>query len=161
MVDNSRTIFLRCNGAREYSKNISTTKFFTFTVLYSVVNSELYSSVRNGDWQRRISTGVDGSRGWNSAIERRSLVWIQSLVLFPLPLSCGVHYYITVSNQLTNTQWKYCIVSGLQAVRVMSIAQQMDKCILQCCYIKWYGKWLYMCVLILLYVHVNIALSLL
>ena len=26
--DISRTIFLRCNGAREYSENISTAKFF-------------------------------------------------------------------------------------------------------------------------------------
>ena len=32
MVDNSRTIFSRCNGAREYSENISTEKNFLFTV---------------------------------------------------------------------------------------------------------------------------------
>ena len=30
--DISRTIFSRCNGAREYSENISTAKFITFTV---------------------------------------------------------------------------------------------------------------------------------
>ena len=42
--------------------------------------------VLKGDWGRRISTGVDGPRGWNSAIERRSWVqvWVRSLVLFPL-----------------------------------------------------------------------------
>ena len=34
--DISWTIFLRCNGAREYSENISTAKFFTFTV-YCIV----------------------------------------------------------------------------------------------------------------------------
>ena len=38
------------------------------------------SPVLKGDWGRRVSTGIDGSLGWNSAIERRSRV----LVLFPL-----------------------------------------------------------------------------
>ena len=33
MVDNSQTIFSRCNGARKYSENISTAKYFTFMVL--------------------------------------------------------------------------------------------------------------------------------
>ena len=40
--------------------------------------------VLKGNWGRRISTGIGSSRGWNSAIERRSQVQAQSLVLFPL-----------------------------------------------------------------------------
>ena len=31
-------MFLRCNGARKYSKNISTVKFFTFTVCVCVLH---------------------------------------------------------------------------------------------------------------------------
>ena len=42
--DISRTIFSRCNGAREYSENISTVTFFTFTVLYRIYN---YSIILN------------------------------------------------------------------------------------------------------------------
>ena len=40
--------------------------------------------VLQGDWGQRISTGIDGSHGWNSAIQRRSWVRARSLVLFPL-----------------------------------------------------------------------------
>ena len=40
--------------------------------------------VLKGDWGWRISTGIDGSRGWNSTLERRSWVRARSLVLFPL-----------------------------------------------------------------------------
>ena len=40
--------------------------------------------VHKSDGGRRISTGLRGSRGWNSAIERRSRVWARSLVFFPL-----------------------------------------------------------------------------
>ena len=40
--------------------------------------------VHRGDGGRGISTGLRGSRGWNSAIERRSQVRARSLVLFPL-----------------------------------------------------------------------------
>ena len=41
-------------------------------------------TVLKGDWGRRISTGIDGLRDWNSAIEHRYRVWAQSLVPFPL-----------------------------------------------------------------------------
>ena len=34
-------------------------------------------------WGRGILTGSDGSRGWNSTIERRSWVWARSLIVFP------------------------------------------------------------------------------
>ena len=41
--------------------------------------------VLKSNWGWRTSTGINGSRGWNSAIERRSWVRALSLVLFPLP----------------------------------------------------------------------------
>ena len=42
--------------------------------------------VLKGNWGRRILTGIGGSSGWNSAIERRSRIRVRSLVLFPLSL---------------------------------------------------------------------------
>ena len=39
--------------------------------------------VLQGDWGWRLSTGIGDSCGWNSAIEHRSRVRAQSLVLFP------------------------------------------------------------------------------
>ena len=56
--------------------------------------------VLKGDWGRRISTGIDGSHGWNSAIERRSQVRARSLVLFPLspyPSELWIHNYLNKS----------------------------------------------------------------
>ena len=40
--------------------------------------------VHKGDGGWRISASLRGLCGWNSAIERRSWVWVRSLVLFPL-----------------------------------------------------------------------------
>ena len=42
--------------------------------------------VLKGDWGWKILTGIGGSSGWNSAIERRSWVRARSLVLFPVAL---------------------------------------------------------------------------
>ena len=46
--DISRTIFSRCNGAHEYSVNISTAKFFTCTVyciyIYIYIHIHIYCS---------------------------------------------------------------------------------------------------------------------
>ena len=42
--------------------------------------------VHKSNGERRISTGLRGSHGWNSAIESRSRVQVRSLVLFPCNL---------------------------------------------------------------------------
>ena len=46
-----------------------------------------------GDWARRILTGIDGLRGWNSAIERRSRAFLCGMPQTP-PWPCRLPKFL-------------------------------------------------------------------
>ena len=62
------------------------------------------------NWGWRISTGIDGSRGWNSAIEHRSRVRAWLLVFFPLsPYPVWAVESTTYYHVLKNVCMKECM----------------------------------------------------
>ena len=77
---------------------------------------------KTGDGRRQIATGIDGSHGWNTTLERRSWVWAQSLLRFllsPFPwavISCStsVKLFIYVHAPNTHTCANMCIPTMLR-----------------------------------------------
>ena len=68
--------------------------------------------VHKGDWQQGIATGIGGSHGWNSAIECRSRVQSQSLLLLPLsPYPVGAVEYSKLHklHQLTKAHRQHTV----------------------------------------------------